>query len=61
MGTALYSERKTMKEHGMLFKTNMVQAILNGKKTQTRRVITRMNANVDGQAWEIHQRSLGIF
>lgn len=35
-----------MKEHPILFKTEMVQAILNGHKSQTRRIITPQNSIV---------------
>lgn len=36
------------KEHGLLFKPDMVRAYLAGVKSQTRRVITRRNSYVDG-------------
>jgi len=37
------------KEHGLLFKPDMVRAYLAGNKSQTRRVITRRNSYVDGE------------
>jgi hypothetical protein len=37
-----------MKDHGFLFKPDMIRALLEGHKTQTRRVLTRMNTNIDG-------------
>lgn len=37
-----------MKEHGKLFNTAMVQAFLEGRKNQTRRVIDAHNSLVDG-------------
>ncbi|QHD48452.1 hypothetical protein [Vreelandella aquamarina] len=37
-----------MKEHGKLFNTAMVQAFLEGRKNQTRRVVDAQNSLVDG-------------
>lgn len=36
------------KEHGLLFKPDMVEAYLAGRKSMTRRVITRHNSYIDG-------------
>jgi len=42
-----------MKEHPILFKTEMVQAILDDRKTQTRRVITPRNSIIgEGGNWD---------
>lgn len=38
-------------EHPILFKPEMVQAILDGHKTQTRRIITERNSYYDGGTW----------
>jgi hypothetical protein len=39
-----------MKEHGKLFNTAMVQAFLEGRKNQTRRVVDAHNSLVDGSS-----------
>jgi hypothetical protein len=39
------------KEHGLLFKGAMIRALLDGRKTVTRRVPTRHNSTVDGRRW----------
>lgn len=36
------------KEHGLLFKPDMIRAYLAGRKTMSRRVITRQNSYIDG-------------
>ncbi|MCK5605675.1 hypothetical protein KAR91_27520 [Candidatus Pacearchaeota archaeon] len=41
-----------MKDHPMLFKGDMVKAILDLRKTQTRRIITPRNSFLDGRPWE---------
>lgn len=39
----------------ILFSTAMVQAILDGIKTQTRRVLKTRNSVIDGYPWSLHQ------
>jgi len=42
-----------MKEHGTLFTSEMVRAILSDRKTQTRRLITRRNCDhIPGYLWD---------
>lgn len=45
----LYRDVKAMKkDHGLLFKPDMIRAFLEHRKTQTRRILTRMNVTLDG-------------
>lgn len=37
-----------MAEHGFMFKPEMVRALLDGRKTQTRRICTAHNSSIDG-------------
>lgn len=39
----------------ILFSTKMVKAILNGTKTQTRRIVTQRNSLIDGYPWGNHE------
>lgn len=38
-----------------MFSTHMVKAILEGRKTQTRRILTQTNSLIDGYTWSKHQ------
>ena len=44
-----------MSEKGMMFTTELVQAILNGRKTQTRRVISKFHETSDTYVGNYHQ------
>jgi len=43
-----YQERQGMKEYPMSFSAEMVAALLDGRKTQTRRIVSRRNSLIDG-------------